>query len=253
MRTETTTESVLLSGFEPVIVLQVNRGRAVLETPIRPLTEADRTRINMADIIEAQPRPIVTRDEAMSAGLTRYFTGDPCKNGHVSEWFACGKCVECNAINMANRYKKSEYRKKTLAKRATFYLANRERIRTQRSLPHALAASRARNSTEMGNLNARMSAGLKKSLGPTKNGRSWESLVGYTGEQLRTHLERQFTKGMSWRNRAKWHIDHIVPLASFRFTSPDDPEFKAAWALTNLRPLWAIRNMSKGSRREFLL
>jgi hypothetical protein len=58
---------------------------------------------------------------------------------------------------------------------------------------------------------------------------------------------------MSWDNIGDWHIDHIVPLASFTFSSADDPEFRAAWALTNLRPLWAADNMRKHARREFLL
>ena len=68
-----------------------------------------------------------------------------------------------------------------------------------------------------------------------------------------THLERQFLPGMTWGNRGEWHIDHIVPLASFTFTSPDDPEFRAAWALTNLRPLWAKDNIRKSAKRTHLI
>ena len=86
-----------------------------------------------------------------------------------------------------------------------------------------------------------------------KGGRPWEALVGYTVHQLRTHLERQFRDGMSWGNRSLWHIDHIIPLSSFRFSSVDDPEFKAAWAMTNLRPLWAADNIRKHGKRQTLL
>jgi len=67
------------------------------------------------------------------------------------------------------------------------------------------------------------------------------------------HIERQFTKGMSWDNIDKWHIDHIVPVSSFKFETPDDPDFKACWALTNLRPLWAKENQTKHKRRFHLL
>lgn len=42
--------------------------------------------------------------------------------------------------------------------------------------------------------------------------------------------------------------DHARPIASFNFNSPDDKEFKDCWALSNLRPLEAKENMSKGSR-----
>ena len=78
---------------------------------------------------------------------------------------------------------------------------------------------------------------------------------GYTVEDLRVHLERQFLKGMTWENwsRDGWHLEHVLPLASFKFTSPDDLEFRAAWALTNLRPMWATDNIRKGARRLTLL
>lgn len=94
---------------------------------------------------------------------------------------------------------------------------------------------------------------MAKSLRGRKGGRKWQELVGYTVEQLVAHLERQFLPGMTWSNRDKWHIDHIVPLASFEFTSPEDDGFKAAWALTNLRPLWSGANVRKGGKRQHLL
>lgn len=39
---------------------------------------------------------VISRKEARARGLTRYFTGKPCKHGHVSERFSRnGVCVEC--------------------------------------------------------------------------------------------------------------------------------------------------------------
>lgn len=41
---------------------------------------------------------IVTLKQAREQGLTRYFTGKPCKHGHVSERFTkCRSCCECKA------------------------------------------------------------------------------------------------------------------------------------------------------------
>lgn len=38
----------------------------------------------------------VSRRQAKEKGLTRYSTGKPCQNGHVSERWACnGVCVAC--------------------------------------------------------------------------------------------------------------------------------------------------------------
>lgn len=94
---------------------------------------------------------------------------------------------------------------------------------------------------------------IHRALGKKKAGRSWRTFVDYTLEELMTHLERQFLPGMSWENKGKWHIDHIVPRSSFEYESPDDPAFKQAWALTNLRPIWANDNIRKNASREFLL
>jgi hypothetical protein len=98
-----------------------------------------------------------------------------------------------------------------------------------------------------------ISAAVAQSIETGKSGASWETLVGYTAKELMAHLERQFTKGMSWRNRSLWHIDHIIPVASFDFSSPEDAEFKACWALYNLRPIWAKENLSKNSKRLLLI
>lgn len=98
-----------------------------------------------------------------------------------------------------------------------------------------------------------MSSAIRASLVGGKQGRKWEEIAGYTLEQLRDHLERQFIKGMGWHNMSDWHIDHIVPKSSFSYSSPEDAEFKACWALSNLRPLWAEENLSKSDARTHLI
>lgn len=48
------------------------------------------------------------RYEAKVAGLRHYFTGKPCKNGHIAKRFTrCGQCTECSTVCRAayrNRY-----------------------------------------------------------------------------------------------------------------------------------------------------
>lgn len=80
-----------------------------------------------------------------------------------------------------------------------------------------------------------------------------EQRFGFTLDALRAHLERQFAKGMSWSRffAGDIHIDHILPLSGFDLTN--EAEARAAWALTNLRPLWARDNMTKGARRLTLI
>jgi len=101
-------------------------------------------------------------------------------------------------------------------------------------------------------LNESMRGGMNKSLKGNKRSRAWSSLVDYTLQELSEHLESQFTEGMTWDNHGinGWHIDHIRPISSFSFTSPDDDEFKQCWALSNLQPLWAHDNRRKGSKYD---
>lgn len=105
-------------------------------------------------------------------------------------------------------------------------------------------------------LRLRMGTAIREALqarGESKRRRKWEDLVGYSVADLRRHLERQFTKGMCWASYGEWHIDHIRPIASFKYETADDPAFRECWALSNLRPLWSMLNSAKGAKRIFLL
>ena len=52
---------------------------------------------------------IITRKEAKEKGLTRYFTGKPCKHGHVAERYTIYKdCVVCKNES-SKRWAKQNY------------------------------------------------------------------------------------------------------------------------------------------------
>ena len=71
----------------------------------------------------------------------------------------------------------------------------------------------------------------------------WE-LIGCSQDQLKSHLESRFKKGMSWANYGKyWHVDHILPCSSFDHRDPN--QLKQCWHWTNLRPLEAAKNIAK--------
>ena len=105
-------------------------------------------------------------------------------------------------------------------------------------------------------ISSNISRSIRYSLSNTatgKNGKRWESLVGYSRTELKAHIERQFINGMAWDNWGAWHIDHIIPINSFSISSADDEEFKTCWSLPNLRPIWAEENQSKSDKLIYLL
>jgi hypothetical protein len=148
-------------------------------------------------------------------------------------------------------------RKKALArKRQAIDLRNGQLDAHVRAWKRVLAQRRSlakSRSTPKGKVDNRMGVAIYQALKAGKNGRSWEGLVGYTRDELMRHLEQQFKRGMSWRNMGDWHIDHILPRSMFCYSSPDDPDFKACWALSNLRPIWGRDNIQKNDQRLLLL
>jgi hypothetical protein len=77
-----------------------------------------------------------------------------------------------------------------------------------------------------------------------------KTMLGYTAEQLRSHLESHFVPGMSWANygnkRDSWSIDHTRPITKFPLTATAE-EINA---LSNLRPMWHAKNCAKKNKWE---
>jgi hypothetical protein len=89
---------------------------------------------------------------------------------------------------------------------------------------------------------------MRKSLNGIKESKSWETLVNYSLDDLKLHLEKQFTNGMSWENYGEWHIDHILPISSFNIQDYNDEYFQKCWSLENLQPMWAVENIKKSNK-----
>lgn len=75
--------------------------------------------------------------------------------------------------------------------------------------------------------------------------------LGCSYRELLAHLEAQFQPGMSWDNYGEWHIDHILPLANYDLT--DRGTLRRLSNYTNLQPLWAKDNLSKGDKEDGVL
>ena len=87
---------------------------------------------------------------------------------------------------------------------------------------------------------------LNKAIERNSKNTSMIKLLGCSISQLKQHLERQFKPEMGWKNYGLygWHIDHIRPCCKFDLTKLS--EQKKCFHYSNLQPLWAKENLSKG-------
>ena len=97
--------------------------------------------------------------------------------------------------------------------------------------------------------NSNIRRAISEALEGKKMGRRWETLVGYTLQDLIKHLEKLFDENMNWENYGSyWWIDHIKPISLFSYSCSKDLEFKECWALNNLQPMEKIANIKKGNK-----
>lgn len=244
---------------------------------------------------------IISRQEAKAQGLKRYYTGQPCKHGHVDERLVSnGSCFGCGPKKASERLrapgwesrledrrqKYQENRDRELERKRRYREANREKHlestrrwrkespdkylngarRYREENPEAVRESQRRwCELNRHNLNDyrrerlrsdpafRMAKCIRDCIRRTVKNKSAPSveMIGYTPDELRAHIERQFIKGMSWENYGEWHIDHICPVSKMIAEGVTDPA--VINCLSNLRPMWAADNMSKGDRQTHLL
>ena len=71
-------------------------------------------------------------------------------------------------------------------------------------------------------------------------------LIGCSIKHLMKHLEEQFDENMNWDNYGEWHVDHIIPVASFDLTKKE--EQSKCFNYKNLQPLWALDNILKSDK-----
>lgn len=195
------------------------------------------------------------RREALRVGAKLYFTGLPCKHGHIANRQAVNStCCDCSKIKGLESYRKN--RESRIARVSEYYKKNSEKIKNY---------SREYARSHKGKTNARhrdryandpsykasflVRKYIRKMMGyidgSRKSSRSIKSLP-YTPEEFVAHIEKMFLKGMTWDNHGEWHVDHIVPISYLISHGEADPA--VINALSNLRPMWAKDNLVKGEK-----
>lgn len=197
----------------------------------------------------------ISRAEAKALGLKRYFTGEPCKNGHVAEKDTSGGgCVECRrerkktkveqrriAEGREKRYKPkdeedrrrhlAEYKREWFEKNKESQLSritawakeNRDRVRENK-------ARYRRANQVIGRVHV-----VKRRAAQMDRTPSWAD-----HEMIKFfYATREY---MTKETGQEWHVDHIVPLRGKNVCGLHN-QF-------NLQVVPAQFNMKKGNRFE---
>jgi hypothetical protein len=153
-------------------------------------------------------------------------------------------------IAEASRLYREANKEKIAAKKRSDYNANREKFaekgKSYRSTPEFKNSRKARDSSTRGRLINRCRARVSKAFSREgfQKTTNTATMIGCSWEHLKAHIEKQFVRGMSWKNRDGWHIDHIIPLASAK----TNEEIVALCHFSNLQPLWKLENIAKSSK-----
>jgi len=137
--------------------------------------------------------------------------------------------------------------KEKIKKHRQIYIKeNREKIRKSKKKWSAYM----RKTNIKFNLNGRISNAIRHSLKGNRKGNHWETLVGYTINDLIKRLKKTIPEGYIWEDymKGKFHIDHIIPVSAFNFANPEHTDFQNCWALKNLRLLPVKENLLKGNK-----
>ncbi|AUR82917.1 hypothetical protein NVP1030O_01 [Vibrio phage 1.030.O._10N.222.55.F9] len=135
---------------------------------------------------------------------------------------------------IAERRNRPDVKAKKIKSDRRYYQNNKDKFREYAMRPEVVCARFARETLNRLNTNWK---GSRKDC---------EKMLGYTHVQFKAHIESQFKDGMSWENRSEWHVDHIKPISLF--ISEGVVDVSIINALSNLQPLWAHENLSKGAK-----
>jgi hypothetical protein len=185
----------------------------------------------------------------------------------------CNNCRILGARDRANKYTaknrdklrkygikyREEHRDKELDRCARYRQSNKEAIKSRRRT----RVQQERVSNPIFKIKQNVSRSVRRALlsqSSSKQGHSILKFMPWSLEQLKVHLESQFSDWMSWESYGPynkrthdisptWQIDHIIPHSEFDYQNMNDPNFKKCWDLSNLRPLDAKINLFDGIYR----
>ena len=184
-----------------------------------------------------------TRVEAKSTGAKYYFTGEPCKHGHVALRKTKGSCVECLKIeweegNQARGEYFREYNRREEVKdrKNEWYQENREMVINNAATRPAHVLREYRNTWKTNN-KTQIRADTK-----ARRRKHREATPKWLSRKQRSEIRQiyQIAITMTQTTGEQYVVDHIVPLRSDHVCGLHVP-----W---NLRVITQEENLKKSNK-----
>ena len=188
-------------------------------------------------------RKVISRKEAIAKGMNRYFTGKPCKNGHISE----RSVIDCACVPCRNNIRRKTHLKnieKDKERDANYYQENKERlnaINKQWRKDNPIANKKHARQTYLNNP-ARVDLHTKARRAHTKIKLSNE-------EKKRMYKMINFVRLINKAaGKVILHRDHILPLKPVHHLTGKPLSIKGIDHPDNCQILSAKENLEKGNK-----
>ena len=158
-----------------------------------------------------------TRAEAKSTGAKYYFTGEPCKHGHVALRKTKGSCVECLKIEWeegnqarAEYFREYNRREEVKDRKNEWYQENREMVINNAATRPAHILREYRNTWKTNN-KTQIRADTK-----ARRRKHREATPKWLSRKQRSEIRQiyQIAITMTQTTGEQYVVDHIVPLRS---------------------------------------
>jgi len=179
-----------------------------------------------------------TRKEAKELGVTRYFTGLPCKHGHIALRVVKGGCIECLKIEWKQRniarteyykaYGQSEAGKKAKRK---YYDKNKELVIARASARSKEERAQHRKKYKQKNPGKYNALTAKRKAAKKLRTPKWLTKEDFKQMEL-IYIESQSKPG--------YQVDHIIPLQGKIVSGLHVP--------SNLQVISTFKNQSKNNK-----
>jgi hypothetical protein len=162
-----------------------------------------------------------------------------CQKLYANEW----KAKNRERVAEYNKKYKAEHRDEISIYNTAYSLNNRDTIQ-QRSSANYLRLYHEDPNFKVAHL---LRARVRKTLNGNIRADSALEFLGCTLDFFKAWLTYCFAEDMNFDNHGNiWHIDHTIPCSKFNFTN--DSEQKICFHWSNMKPMYAVDNISKNNR-----